>query len=201
MLMSAMAPVDDQLETESHPLRQQMIRKISAEMVALVSGADKDSTTKCRQFRVQLNRSQQAATTWLDTDRQKAKERIEREISQVTSATGKIVDKLFAGDGRQLFRGVGTKVSGHRSKISEDRTLMIAAMKDKATGVAIITPNMELQFQICLPVAETEATSWFLADTQQVTNQVERENLGITSNEQTLGKTELSMRLMEFEAW
>jgi len=40
-----------------------------------------------------------------------------------------------------------------------------------------------------------------LADTEWVTNQLEREIYGIASNEQKRFKTELSIRLIEFEAW
>jgi len=64
-------------------------------MEALVYGAEKVSTTKRRLFKVGLNRARQAATTWSDADRQKAIERLEREIHQVTPAKRKLFDKLF----------------------------------------------------------------------------------------------------------
>jgi len=41
-------------------------------MEAVVYWAEKDSTTKHRQFQVHLNRAQQAAITWSDADHQKA---------------------------------------------------------------------------------------------------------------------------------
>jgi hypothetical protein len=63
MLKSAKAKVDDLLATESHQLREQQIYKICAAMEALVYGAEKVSTPKCRQFQVCLNRARQAATT------------------------------------------------------------------------------------------------------------------------------------------
>jgi hypothetical protein len=49
--------------------------------------------------------------------------------------------------------------------------------------------------------AETETTTWSLADTEQVTIQLEREIYGITSNEQKRFKAEYSICIIEFEAW
>jgi hypothetical protein len=94
MSMSVKANVHDLLATESHQLREQKIHKICAAMEALVYGAEKVSSTKRRQFQVHLNRAQQAATTWSDADRQKAIERLEHEMHQVTPAKRKLFDKL-----------------------------------------------------------------------------------------------------------
>jgi len=57
MSKSAKAKVDDLLAKESHQLREQKIHKIRAAMKAVVYGAEKVSTTKCRQFQVRLNRA------------------------------------------------------------------------------------------------------------------------------------------------
>jgi len=65
---------------------------------------------------------------------------------------------------------------------------------------ANITADMRLQSQIRVTGAETEATTWSLADTEWVTDQLERDNYGFTSNEQKRFKTELSFRLIECEA-
>jgi hypothetical protein len=46
--------------------------------------------------------------------------------------------------------------------------------------VANITTDKRLQVPIGLSDAETEATTWSLADTEQVTNQLGREIHGIT---------------------
>jgi hypothetical protein len=61
-----------------------MIHKIWAAMEAIVYWAEKDSTSKRRQFQVRLNCARQVATTWSDADRPKAVERLECEIQQVT---------------------------------------------------------------------------------------------------------------------
>jgi len=81
---SAKAKVDELLATESHQLRQQKIHRIRAAMDVQVYGAEKVTTSKRRQFQVRLNRAQQAATKWSEADRQRAIERLEREIHQMT---------------------------------------------------------------------------------------------------------------------
>jgi hypothetical protein len=201
MSKSAKAKVDDLLARESHLFREQKIHKISAAMEALVYGAEMVSTTKRRQFQVRLNRAQQAATTWSDADRQKAIERLECEIHQVTPAKHKLFNKSFQHHERQLLQEVGTKGTGPRSIFAKELALTKAASEDEAYGAAIMTADKRLQFQNRLSDAETEAMSWSLADSERVTNQLEREIYGITSNEQMRFKKEFSLRLIEFEAW
>jgi len=159
MSKSAKAKVNDLLAKESHQLREQKIHKIRAAMEAVVYGAEKVSTTKHRQFQVHLNRARQAATTWSDADRQKAIERLEREIHQMTPAKRKLFDKLYECHERQLLQEVGTKATGPRSKFAKDLALMKAAAKDEAYGAANMTADKQLQFQIRLSDAETEATT------------------------------------------
>jgi hypothetical protein len=95
MSKSAEAKVDDLLARESHLLREQKIHNIRAAMEALVYGAEKMSTTKCRQFQVLLTRDQQVATTWSDADGQKVMKRLELKIHPVTSSKPKVFDKLL----------------------------------------------------------------------------------------------------------
>jgi len=64
-----------------------------------------------------------------------------------------------------------------------------------------MTTSKQLQFPICLSDAETEATTFSLADMERVTNQLGREIYGITSNEQKRFKKEFSIGLIHFEAW
>jgi len=63
MSKAAQAKVDDLLAWEAHLLCKQKIHKIRAAMEAHVYGAEMVSTTKRRQFQVNLNRAWQAATT------------------------------------------------------------------------------------------------------------------------------------------
>jgi hypothetical protein len=201
MPKSEKAKVDDLLANESHHLHEQKIHEIRATMEAVVYGAQKVSTTKRRQFQVRLNRARQVATTWSDADRQKAIERLEREIHLVTLAKRKLFDKFFERHEQQLLQKIRTKATGPRSKFAKDLAIMKAAAEDKAYGAANMTPDKRLQYQICLSDAETEATTWSLAHTERVTNQLEREIYGITSKVQKRFKTEFSVRLIEFEAW
>jgi len=75
MAKCVMAKVDDLFATESHQLSEHKIHKICGAMEALVYGAEKVSTTKCRQFQMHLTKPQQVASAWSDTDCQKPIER------------------------------------------------------------------------------------------------------------------------------
>jgi hypothetical protein len=126
---------------------------------------------------------------------------LEPEIHQVTPAKRKVFDKIFELHERQLLQEVGTKATSPRSNFAKDLALMKAAAEDKAYGAANMTADKQLQFPIPLSDAETDATTWSLADTKRITIQVERAIYGITSNEQKWFKNKFSIRLIEFEAW
>jgi len=170
-------------------------------MEALVDGADKVSTTKRGKFQVRLNRAQQAATPSADAHRQKAIQWLECEIQQVTPVKSKLCIKLFQHRELQLLQEVGTKATSPRSIFAKELTLMRTAAKDEAYGAANMTTHKRLHFQIHLSDAETEATTWSSADMERVTNQLEREICGISSNEQKRFRKELSIHLIKFEAW
>jgi len=114
MSKSAKAKVDEQLATESHPLRVQKIQTIHAAMEVQVYGTEKVTRSKCCQFQVRLNRARQAATEWSEADRQMAIERLEREIHQMTPGKPKLFNKLFQHHKRQLLQEFGTKATGPR---------------------------------------------------------------------------------------
>jgi hypothetical protein len=136
MSKSVKAKVDDLLARESHQLHEQKIHKIRAAIEALVYAADKVSSTKRRQFHVRLNRARQTVTTWSDADCQKAIERLEREIHQVTPAKCKLFDKLFKHHERQLLQEVGTESTGPRSIFSKQLALIKTAAEDEDCGAA-----------------------------------------------------------------
>jgi len=123
---------------------------------------------------VPLNRGSQEPTTWSDADRQKATERLEREIHQVTPAKCKLFNKVFKYHERQQLHEVRTKATGPRCKLANEHSVMKTAANDKAYEMANMSSNKRLQFQVRLSDAETEATTWSLADTEQVTNQLDR---------------------------
>jgi len=150
---------------------------------------------------VRLDRARQAATIWSDADRQRAIERLEREIHQVTPAKRKLFNKLFQHHERQLLQEVGTKATGPRSIFVKKLAQMKTDAEEQAYGAANMTTDKRVQFQVCLFDAEIEATTWSIADMDRVVNQLEREIYGITSKDQMRFTKEFSIRLVEFEAW
>jgi len=201
MSKSAKDKVDDLWAMESHQLCEQKISKICAAMKSLVYGAEKIWTTKSGEFQLPLNRARQAATTCSDADGQKVIERFAREIHQVIPTKCKLFDKWFQCHERPLLQEVRTRATSPRSKFAIELAIMKTAAKDKVDRVANMTTDKQPQFQIDLSDVETEATTWCLADTEQVTHQLEREIYGITLNEQKRFKKEFSIHLIEFEAW
>jgi hypothetical protein len=119
----------------------------------------------------------------------------------VTPAKCKFFNKLFERHERQLLQEVRTKATSPRRIIPEDLALMKTPAEDEVYGAANMTADKRLQFQIRLSDAETEATTWSLADTERVIIQLEREIYSFTSNEQKRFKKEFSISLIEFEAW
>jgi len=201
MSKSAEAKVDNLLATEFHQLCERNIDKTRAAMEALVYEAEKVSMTKCRDFHGYLNRARDTTTTRSDADCQEAIERLEREIHQVTPDKLNLFDKLFQHHEQQLLQEVGTNATSTGSVFTKQLPLINPDDKDEACGVATSTADKRLQFQIRLSDAGTAATTWRLADMQRVSNQVETEIYGISSNEQKQCKKKLSIRLIEFEAW
>ena len=198
MSKSAKANVDDRLATELYQLFEQKIHKIRAAMEALVHGVEKISTTKLRPFRVPLYRAQQAATTWSDTDCRRAIQWLVSEIHQETPVHHKLSDKLFQQYERQLLEEVGTKASRPRRIFDKVVALRKGPGEGEGYGVANMTADNQLQFQIRLYDAETEAMTWSLADMERVTNHQERGIYGITSNEHKRCKKEFSILMIEF---
>jgi hypothetical protein len=195
------AKADDLLVQESHPLHKQKIHKIHTAMDAVVNGTEKYYTTKCMQFQVRLNRAWQAATTWSDADHLKSIEQLEGEIHQVTPAKHKYFDELLKRHEWQLLPEVGTNWTGRTPNFTQDLALLNDAADDEAYGAGNTSAHKRLQFQIRPSDVETEVTTWSLADTERVTNKLERETYGITSIEWNGLKKDFSIRLSKFEAW
>jgi hypothetical protein len=125
---------------------------------------------------------------------------LECDIHQVTPAKRKLFQKLFLCRERQLLQEVRTKATSPRSKFAKELALKKNAAEDEAYGGANITSNKQLQFQMRLSDAETEATSPRWADTECVANELERDIYDITSNEMKGFKTVFSIHKIEFEA-
>jgi len=78
---------------------------------------------------------------------------------------------------------------------------MYTAAKDGVDGAVTMTADRCIEFQIGLSDAETEATTWGIADMAHIVSQLEGENYGIISTEQMLFNNGFSIRLIEYEAW
>jgi len=170
-------------------------------MEVQVYGAEKVTTSKRKQCQVHLNRARQPATKWSEADRQRVMERLEREIHQMTPVKYKLFDKLFQHHERQLLQEVGTKATGPRSIFAKNLAQMRTAAEEVVYRVVNMTADQRVEFQVHLSDAETEATTWSLADIDRIVSQLQREIYGITSNEQMRFKQESSIHLIEFEAW
>jgi hypothetical protein len=169
-------------------------------MEVLVYGAEKVTTSKRRQFQVHLTIARQAATKWSEADRDRAIQRLEREIHQMTPAKCKLFDKLFQHHERQLSQELGTKATGPRSIFAKKLAEMKTVAEEEVYRAINMTADKREEFQVRLSDAETEATIWSIADTDRIVSQLEREIYGITLNKQMRFKKEFSIRLIEFEA-
>jgi len=182
--------------TDSHQLCEQKIHKIRAAIAALVYVAEKVSTTKHRQFKVYLNRAWHAATIWSDSEYQKAIERLERQVHQVTHVKCKVFNKWFPHHDQQLLKEVRTNAPGPRHIFPQPLALMKAATEEEAYRVANMTTNQRVHLQICLSDGETEPTTLSLAVTEYITIQLWGEISGISSNEQKQFKKKFSIPLI-----
>jgi hypothetical protein len=144
MSKSVKGKVDDLLSTESHQLPKQKVLKICAVMEALVYGAKKDSTTKQRQFLVHRNSGWQTATICSDPDCQKAIERFDPEIHQVTEDKCKLFDNLYQHHEQQQLQEVRTKATGPSSIFATELLLQLAAAEKEAYGEANMTAEKRL---------------------------------------------------------
>jgi len=201
MLMSMLAIAHDLLARESHQFRKHEIRMIRPAMNPIVYWSEKDSTIHCRQCQVWLSTARYAARNWWDVQGRKEIERLEHQIHPVTTVKRRHFNKLFQHHGPQLLQEVATKATGPRSHFAKVLALTKTAAEDKPQGSATITADMWMHCQIRLSNAESEAMPSSFADTERVTEQMEREIHGITSNEQKQLLKEISIHLSEFETW
>jgi len=101
-------------------------------MVVRVYRAGKVPTSKRRQFQVRLNRAQQVPTIWSEANQQRAIERLEGEIHQITPTKRKLLDKLFQHYEQQRLQEVRTKETGPRSIFSKTLSWIRTAAEEEA---------------------------------------------------------------------
>jgi len=119
----------------------------------------------------------------------------------MTPVKCKLFDKLFQHHERLLFQEVRTKATGPRSTFAKKLAQMKTAAEEEVNGAVNMTADKPVEFQVRLSDAETEATTWSMADTVRIVSQLEREIYGITLNEQMWFKKEFSIHFIKFEAW
>jgi hypothetical protein len=98
------------------------------------------------------------------------------------------------------LREVGTRVTGPRSTFAKNLAQIKTATEEEVSGVTNMAAENRVKFDVHISYAETEATTWSIADTDRIVHQPKREIYSITSNEQICFKRQLSIRLIEFEA-
>jgi len=200
MSKAAKTKLDEPLARESHHLEEQKIHRICAAMEVQLYVAEKVTTSKRRQLQVRLNRAHQVSTIWSDADQQRAIERLERKMHQVTPAKPKLFDEVFQHHERQLLQEGGTNATGPRSIFAQKLAQMKTAAEEAVYRAVNMTTDKHVQFQVCLSDAGIEATTWGVTDTDCVVNQLEREIYGNTLKDQMRFTMEFSIRLVEFEA-
>jgi len=126
---------------------------------------------------------------------------LEREIHQLTPAKRKLFDKLFQHHERQLFQVVRTRATGPRSIFAKKLAQMKTASEEEAYWAVNMITDKHVQFQVCLSNAEIEATTWSIANTDRVMNQLKREIYSITSKDRMWFTKEFSIHSVQFEAW
>lgn len=150
--------MDEQLASKSHQLREEMINTICTTLEVQVYGAENATTKRLSQFQVQVNRAWQVAIIGSDAYRHCAKESLEREMYQVTPAEHKLFYKFFKHHEHQLLQEVETKAIGPKTIFAKNLAHIKTAADEEVYAVANMTSNKQVEFQVNLFNAETEAT-------------------------------------------
>jgi septal ring factor EnvC (AmiA/AmiB activator) len=137
--------VNEHLASESHQLRELKIHKIHASMAVQVDSAELITTLKRRQFQVCLSRAREAAPKWSEGDWERAIERLEHEIHQMSHVKWKLA--------KQLAR-------------------IKTADKEEIDGAVNTTTDKSWELQVNISDAETEPTTRSITDTDLIASQV-----------------------------
>jgi len=111
-----------------------------------------------------------------------------------------LFNKLHPHSEWPLLQDVRTKTTSARSIFANTVTLKAAATGVDGCGVADMTTDQYIQWQICIFIAETDATSWSLSDIVWFTGLWESEIFSTTVNWEKLFRKELSICLIEIKA-
>jgi len=99
----------------------------------------------------------------------------------------------------QLLQKEECNATGPRTIFAATLAQLKTLVAEQICGMANITTNMDLEFQICLSGAETEGTTGSMADIVHITDYQKREIYEIASNEKKWFKKELSIHLIQVE--
>jgi len=78
---------------------------------------------------------------------------------------------------------------------------MKTTAEEVVDGVVNMSSNKNVEIQVYPSKAETEATTWRIADKDCIVSRRKTEIYHITSNDQIWLKKELSIHLIKFELW
>jgi hypothetical protein len=119
----------------------------------------------------------------------------------MTTGDGKLFDKLSPHYEPKSLPKLQTKATGPRCPLGKDLARMKTATQGYAYGEVNITADNQLQFLIRISIEETEASTWGLCHMECITNQLERESHGITSNGQSDCKKVFAINLIDSKTW
>jgi len=175
MWKSANTKVDKLLATESHLLWELKIDKIRDAIQVQVFRAEKVTTPTQSQFLVHLNRVWKAATKRSDADPQ-------RTMSNwsLTSLQWHLLNIRVLIYYPYMMRDNYCRKLGLRQPVPEahlQKTLaqLNMATEEEGNWAANTTTDMHAEYQVHLSNAETDATTWSIADTDLIVNQLERD--------------------------
>ena len=114
--------------------------------------AEKVTTSKRTQFQVHLNSARQAATKWSEADRDRAIERLEHGIHQMTPVKGKLFNQLLQNHEQQLFQEVETLATGPKSTFAKKLAQMKTAAEDKVYGAVYMIADKCVEFSSVYPM-------------------------------------------------
>jgi hypothetical protein len=78
---------------------------------------------------------------------------------------------------------VGTKATSPKSTFAKKLAQIKTAAEEEVYAVANMAADNRVKFEVHISNAETETTTWSIADTDRIVHQPKREIYGITSNE------------------
>ena len=96
---------------------------------------------------------------------------MEHGFHQVTPAKHKLVDELYPHHNPEHVLKAGTVAISPRITFTKELAQMMTTAGDVVYCAISMTTDKSVDFQVCLYDAETDITTWNIADTNHVTTQ------------------------------